>query len=172
MAELHWVIPGAPISSGGRTMTEPTDIGKSLAVTSRRRFLHESGALVGGAVVAGDLAGSEALAATKNAENQPPGVPEWMKTPGDPREASFTGCLRHSKRTSSKTSQRTCRNICRHPGGRHCRISTASSHRTDCFMNAIMAGSHRRSSATSADAPWPRGQAADLYHGRPQALSF
>jgi hypothetical protein len=30
-----------PISSDGRTLTEPTDIGKSFAVTSRRRFLLE-----------------------------------------------------------------------------------------------------------------------------------
>src|ERR1700720_186477 len=29
----------SPISSGGRPMTEPTDIGRPLTVTSRRRFL-------------------------------------------------------------------------------------------------------------------------------------
>src|SRR3981081_258917 len=65
-------------------MTGPTDTGKGLAVTSRRRFLRKGGALVGGAVVAGSLAGSEASAATEHADNRPPNVPEWMKTPGDP----------------------------------------------------------------------------------------
>jgi len=38
-------------------MTEPTDIGKRLAVTSRRQFLHEGGALLGGAVIAGAAIG-------------------------------------------------------------------------------------------------------------------
>src|SRR3954452_3446745 len=65
-------------------MTEPTDTEKHLVATSRRRFLREGGALVGGAVVAGGLAGSKASAATENAENLPPNVPQWMKTPGDP----------------------------------------------------------------------------------------
>jgi sulfane dehydrogenase subunit SoxC len=65
-------------------MTEPTDIGRSLAVTSRRRFLRKGGALVGGAVVAGNLAGNKASAAAEQADNLPPGVPEWMKAPGDP----------------------------------------------------------------------------------------
>ena len=53
-------------------------------LTSRRRFLREGGALVGGAVMAGSLAGGEALAASDSADNLPPNVPEWMKTPGDP----------------------------------------------------------------------------------------
>src|SRR4030081_510825 len=65
-------------------MPGPTDTGKGLAVTSRRRFLRKGGALVGGAVVAGSLAGSEASAATEHADNLTPNVPEWMKTPGDP----------------------------------------------------------------------------------------
>jgi sulfane dehydrogenase subunit SoxC len=72
-------------------MTDPTDIGKGLAITSRRRFLREGGALVGGAVVAGGLAGSEASAATENAGNLPPNVPEWMKTPGDPMGSQLYG---------------------------------------------------------------------------------
>src|ERR1700693_2895838 len=71
-------------------MTEPTDADKDLAVTSRRRFLRESGALMGGAVVAG-AAGSEVLAATENAGNLPPNVPEWMKTPGDPMGSQLYG---------------------------------------------------------------------------------
>src|SRR5712675_233443 len=65
-------------------MTEPTDVDHDLAAPSRRRFLREGGALVGGAVFAGGLAGSEASAATENADNLPPNVPAWMKTPGDP----------------------------------------------------------------------------------------
>src|SRR5260370_1077226 len=50
------------------TMTEPTDDGKGLAASSRRRFLRNSGIVVGGAVVAGSLAGSEASAATENVD--------------------------------------------------------------------------------------------------------
>src|SRR3982074_1962823 len=65
-------------------MTEPTDIGKRLAVKSRRQFLHEGGALLGGAAIAGGLAGTEASAAPDRSANLPPNVPEWMKTPGDP----------------------------------------------------------------------------------------
>ncbi len=61
-------------------MTEPTDLDNDL-VTSRRRFLREGGALMGGAVVAG-LAGSEAVAAAEG-DNLPPNIPAWMKTPGD-----------------------------------------------------------------------------------------
>ncbi|MEO6781194.1 MAG: molybdopterin-dependent oxidoreductase, partial [Bradyrhizobium sp.] len=62
-------------------MTEPAAPDNDL-VTSRRRFLQEGGALMGGAVVAG-LAGSEALAAAEG-DNLPPNIPEWMKAPGDP----------------------------------------------------------------------------------------
>jgi sulfane dehydrogenase subunit SoxC len=65
-------------------MTEPTDVDNDPRVTSRRRFLREGGTLVGSAVLAGGLAGSEALAASENADNLPPNTPEWMKTPGDP----------------------------------------------------------------------------------------
>ncbi len=65
-------------------MAEPIDIDKDIAATSRRRFLRQGGALVGGAVITGGLGGSQALAATANADNLPPNVPEWMKTPGDP----------------------------------------------------------------------------------------
>ena len=72
-------------------MTEPTDIDNDLAVTSRRRFLRESSALMGGAVLAGGLAGSEAMAATVNADNLPPNVPEWMKAPGDQMGSQLYG---------------------------------------------------------------------------------
>src|SRR3984885_2455486 len=76
-------------------MTKPTDIdddpavnpvldsvldpGSDPAVTSRRRFLHGSGALMGGAALAGGLAGNAAA----DADNLPPNIPEWMKAPGD-----------------------------------------------------------------------------------------
>jgi sulfane dehydrogenase subunit SoxC len=65
-------------------MAKPTDVDKDNTATSRRRFLREGGVLVGGAVVAGGLAGSKALAANESPDNLPPNVPEWMKTPGDP----------------------------------------------------------------------------------------
>jgi len=65
-------------------MTEPTDLDDDLAldpaVTSRRRFLRGGGALVGGAALAGGLAGQAAA----DASNLPPNIPEWMKAPGDP----------------------------------------------------------------------------------------
>src|SRR3979411_828438 len=72
-------------------MTEPTDIDTRVAATSRRRFLREGGALIGGAVIAGGLTGRQALAATEPADNLPPNVPEWMKTPGDPMGSQLYG---------------------------------------------------------------------------------
>ena len=57
-------------------MTERTNSGKGDAVTSRRRFLRNGGALAGGAVVAVSLAGSEASAAAENAETQCPAMDE------------------------------------------------------------------------------------------------
>ena len=71
-------------------MAEPTDIDKRIAATSRRRFLREGGALLGGAVIAGGFAARQASAATENA-NLPPNVPEWMKTPGDPMGSQLYG---------------------------------------------------------------------------------
>jgi sulfane dehydrogenase subunit SoxC len=71
-------------------MTERTDIENDVAIASRRRFLRES-ALVGGVVLAGGLAGSEALAATADTNNLPPNVPEWMKTPGDAMGSQLYG---------------------------------------------------------------------------------
>ena len=69
-------------------MTEPTDLDDDPvldpawdpAVTSRRRFLRGSGALMGGAVLAGGLADNAAA----DTNNLPPNIPEWMKAPGDP----------------------------------------------------------------------------------------
>ena len=51
------------------------------SAASRRRFLQ--GAVVGG--VAASALSRDAIAETaKAADNLPPNVPEWMKTPGDP----------------------------------------------------------------------------------------
>ena len=72
-------------------MTEPTDIDKDPAVTSRRRFLREGSALMGGAVIAGGFTESEALGASERPDNLPPNVPEWMKTPGDPMGSQLYG---------------------------------------------------------------------------------
>jgi hypothetical protein len=43
---LHCVILRAPLSNGGRTMTEQTDVDHDPDVTSRRRFLREGGAAI------------------------------------------------------------------------------------------------------------------------------
>ena len=74
-------------------MTEPADVDNDVVVASRRRFLRDGGALMGGAVLAGGLAGSEALAAADaaGASNVPPNVPEWMKAPGDPVGSQLYG---------------------------------------------------------------------------------
>ncbi|MBV9251889.1 MAG: sulfite dehydrogenase [Acetobacteraceae bacterium] len=57
-------------------MTEAVD----RSAKSRRRFLQG----VASGVAAGALAGQAAAETAVNAENLPPNVPEWMKTPGDP----------------------------------------------------------------------------------------
>jgi sulfane dehydrogenase subunit SoxC len=77
-------------------MAEPTDpddnpaadMALDHAATSRRGFLREGGALIGGAVLAGGLKG-EASAA--DAGNLPPNIPEWMKAPGDPMGSQLYG---------------------------------------------------------------------------------
>ena len=53
-------------------MTKPTENSEDTAVTSRRRFLREGGAVLGGAVVAGSLGGSKLSAATENSANSRP----------------------------------------------------------------------------------------------------
>src|SRR5258708_5846228 len=68
-------------------MVKPTNLKNDPAPTSRRRFLRGGGAVVGGLVIAG----SEALAAGDKADNLPPNVPEWMKTPGDPMGSQLYG---------------------------------------------------------------------------------
>src|SRR2546430_17375198 len=72
-------------------MTEPTESGEDLTATSRRRFLREGGAVLGGAVVPGGLGGSKLSAATEDSENLPPNVPAWVKTPGDPMGTQLYG---------------------------------------------------------------------------------
>lgn len=54
---------------------------KRVREASRRHFLQASAALASGSAMAG-FAGTNALA--ESASNLPPGVPEWMKAPGDP----------------------------------------------------------------------------------------
>jgi len=65
-------------------MTEPTDGENEQPVPSRRNFLRDSGAMVGGAILGG-LAGGDVQAGADGAgaDNLPPHVPEWMKTPGE-----------------------------------------------------------------------------------------
>jgi sulfane dehydrogenase subunit SoxC len=72
-------------------MTEPADAEHDTAAASRRRFLRDSGALIGGAVLAGGVAGDAASAAPDHADNLPPNSPEWMKTPGDATGSQLYG---------------------------------------------------------------------------------
>jgi sulfane dehydrogenase subunit SoxC len=62
-------------------MTKSRDIENAVG-TSRRQFLR-GGAVIGGAALAGGMTGP-ARAATADASNLPPDIPEWMKAPGDP----------------------------------------------------------------------------------------
>src|SRR5258708_15199495 len=84
-SEVFWgfLFHRRPLSNEGCTMTEPTDPDNRPAVPSRRRFLREGGALMGGAVLAGGLAGSDASAGTET-DKLPPHVPGGMKTARDP----------------------------------------------------------------------------------------
>jgi hypothetical protein len=121
-------------------MTEPTAADNDLAVTSRRRFLREGGALMGGAVLTG-LASSEVLAATAEADanNLPPNIPEWMKAPGDPMGSQLYGMPSPFEKGVIKNIPKNCRNTSLRRDGRRCRISTVSSRRTGCSTNATMA---------------------------------
>jgi sulfane dehydrogenase subunit SoxC len=62
-------------------MTKSSDIEHTVG-TSRRQFLR-GGAVIGGAALAGGMAGPANVAAA-DAGNLPPNIPEWMKAPGDP----------------------------------------------------------------------------------------
>jgi sulfane dehydrogenase subunit SoxC len=140
-------------------MSQPTDMGEGPAVTSRRRFLRKGGALVGGIVVAGGLAGSEASAATENADNLPPNAPEWMKTPGDPMGSQLYG-------TPSPFEKDVIKNI-----PKDLKQYLSASGRTPLqdldgiiTPNGLFYERHQPRAA-STDAPWPGRQAADLCHG-------
>jgi sulfane dehydrogenase subunit SoxC len=59
---------------------------------SRRRVLGDGSALLGGALVSGAAAAQTSVeTAPTNADNLPPNVPEWMKTPGDPMGSQLYG---------------------------------------------------------------------------------
>ena len=152
-------------------MTEPTDVGEGLATTSRRQFLREGGALVGAAVT-GSLAGSDALAA-EPAENLPPNIPEWMKTPGDPMGSQPYG-------TPSPFEKDVVKNISKTSAAISVRVradAVAGSRRHHHAKRPVLRApswrrSHHRSGAAPADAAWSGRQAADLHHGGHAALSF
>src|SRR6478752_6044547 len=102
-------------------MTEPTDVDNGHTLASRRRFLREAGTLVGGAAIAGSLAGSEALAAGGNADNLPPNVPEWMKTPGDPMGSQPYGTPSPFEKDVIKNISKPFRQYFSHSGRTRCR---------------------------------------------------
>jgi sulfane dehydrogenase subunit SoxC len=69
-------------------MTAIDESDTDIAAPTRRHVLR-NGALVGGSVLASGLAGTQARAAT--AENLPPNVPEWTRTPGEPTGSPLYG---------------------------------------------------------------------------------
>src|SRR6202046_1504504 len=59
---------------------------------SRRQILGEGSALLGGALVSGAAAAQTSVeTAPTSADNLPPNVPEWMKSPGDPMGSQLYG---------------------------------------------------------------------------------
>jgi sulfane dehydrogenase subunit SoxC len=76
-------------------------------VTSRRRFLR--GAVAGG-IAAGSLGGEARAETGKGADNLPPNVPEWMKTPGDPIGSQLYGMPSEHEKNVVRKSRRTRRN--------------------------------------------------------------
>src|SRR5260370_15257221 len=76
---LGFLFHRRPLSNEGCTMTEPTDPDNRPAVPSRRRFLREGGALMGGAVLAEGPPRSEGHAATQTG-NLPPQRSDAVKT--------------------------------------------------------------------------------------------
>jgi sulfane dehydrogenase subunit SoxC len=73
-----------------RSTSNPDDADAGERVLSRRQMLGEGSALMGGAIAAG-LAGCNASAATPDAGNVPPNIPEWMKAPGEPMGSQLYG---------------------------------------------------------------------------------
>ena len=69
-------------------MTAIGDTKSDIAAPTRRQVLRD-GALAGGTVLASGLAGTQARAAT--ADNLPPNVPEWTRTPGEPTGSPLYG---------------------------------------------------------------------------------
>ena len=66
-------------------MSSPIDIDDKSAPTTRRRFLKGGTAVASGALLgAGAAAGAET-------NNLPPGIPEWMKAPGEPTGGQLYG---------------------------------------------------------------------------------
>src|SRR3954468_24159988 len=98
-------------------MTEPTDVDNDPAVTSRRHFLREGGALMGGVVLAGGGVGRDAMADAVNADNLPPNVPEWMKAPGDPMGSQLYGAPSPFKKLAARKFRKTIPNISPPPAG-------------------------------------------------------
>ena len=149
-------------------MTEPADPDND-PVTSRRRFLREGGALMGGAVVVG-LAGSDALAATEG-DNLPPNIPEWMKAPGDPMGSQLYG-------TPSPFEKGVVKNI-----SKKLPQYISASGRTPLqdldgiiTPNGLFYERHHGGVPTidpeqhRLDAAWTGGAPADLHHGRHSPL--
>lgn len=66
-------------------MSSTIDAAGKSAQTTRRRFLQ------GGTAVAGSAALGAGAAAAAEADNLPPGIPEWMKAPGEPMGAQPYG---------------------------------------------------------------------------------
>jgi sulfane dehydrogenase subunit SoxC len=68
-------------------MAKANDVDKDKTGTSRRKFLRNGGALVGGTVIAGGLAGSEALATNESPDNLvikniPKNLPQYLSASG------------------------------------------------------------------------------------------
>jgi len=147
-------------------MTEPADVNNDPALASRRRFLRKGGALVGGAVLAGGLAGRDALAAGDSADNRPPNVPEWMKTPGDPMGSQPYGTPSPFEKAVVKNIPQDLPQYLSASGRTPLQDLDGIITPNGLFLRtSSWRGAGDRSSAASADAAWPGQQAADLHHG-------
>jgi len=70
-------------------MTATDETNADSAIPTRRHFLRD-GALVSGSVLLSGLAGTQAVRGA-TADNLPPNVPEWTKTPGEPTGSPLYG---------------------------------------------------------------------------------
>ena len=128
-------------------MTKPTDIDKNATAASRRRFLRESGALSGGAFIAGGLAGSEARAGSANTANHAPNVPEWMKPAlWDTYIFRHPGGRRSTAKTLAQFSDETDMGdlCCCHRGAAAASSAAASAHPIHGSRITIAASVHRQ----------------------------